>query len=207
METKYRNRTYVVDFDDFCDNTVDELDSLSELKDKYPELVCTLFTIPSRTSPSTIAKAKALGDWVKLAPHGYFHTKGECIAWTDTEAVDKIAAARAMGIDEECFRAPAWLLDDDTYSACGRMGYVLATHREFRIPRSRRTNQIYGGGGIHEYVYNAPWGRERGTRAVHGHLTPVSGNYIKDMLADGRLAFRNKCKFMTCVDAAVEIQS
>ncbi len=197
--TKYRNRIYVVDFDDFCDATVDELEVLKGLKQKYPTFTCTLFTIPSRTSPSTVDAAKQLGDWIKLAPHGYFHTKGECLGWTEDEAMYKIECGRDAGLDEKCFRAPAWLLDSNTYTACDRMGYVVASDVDFRIPSTRRDTYP------REYIYNTPIGRFKGTRSVHGHLTPVAGNYIKDMLDDGRLAFGKKHKFLTCVEASVVV--
>lgn len=201
VSTKYRNRIYVVDFDDFCDATIGELDVLQGLKEKYPTFVCTLFTIPSRTSSSTIEAVRKLGDWIKLAPHGYFHTKGECLGWTEDEAIYKIKLGRDAGLDERCFRAPAWLLDSSIYDACDGMDYVVASHADFRIPYTRRNS------APREYIYNTPIGRLKGTRGVHGHLTPVAGNYIKDMLTDGKLAFGKKHKFITCVEAAVEMSA
>jgi len=196
-EAKWRTRTWVVDFDDFCDNVIDELDVLQQVKEKYHDFQCTLFTIPSRTSPATIKAAKALGDWVKLAPHGYFHTRGECLAWTDTEAYEKIKLARDIGICEPVFRAPGWLLDANVYDACERLDYVVASHKGYRIPADGRTSRPG------EYVYNDVTRRRKGTRAIHGHLTPVSGNYIKDMVEKGTLAFGEKRRFLSCVEAAV----
>ncbi len=194
---KFRNRIFAVDFDDYCDATVGELEILQKLRDRYPEFTCTLFTIPSRTSPSTIAAANEMGDWIKLAPHGYFHTRGECYGWTEDEACEKIEAGRLLGISERIFRAPGWLLDANVYDACERMDYVVASHVEFRIPPNRRTSNP------REYIYNTPIGRAPGTRSVHGHMTPVSGNYIRDMWDDGRLGFGKRQKFITCVEAAV----
>ena len=138
-----------------------------------------------------------MGDWIKLAPHGYFHTRGECFAWTDTEAEEKIKRARDAGISERVFRAPGWLLDANIYDACDRLDYVVASHADFRVPDTRRTSRPK------EYVYNAVTLRAKGTRGVHGHLTPVSGNYIKDMWEDGRLGFGKRHKFITCLEAAV----
>lgn len=199
-ETKYRNRTYVVDFDDYCDAVVDELEVLKGLRERYPTFVCTLFTIPARTSPSTIQAARELGDWVKLAPHGYFHTRGECLGWSKDEAVRKIEAARSLGIGtmdgEKCFRAPAWLLDADVYDAADDLDVVIASHREFRIPSANRISSP------REYVYNDASRRRKGTRAVHGHLTPVAGNYIRDMLEEGKLSFGKKHKFLNIEEAA-----
>ncbi len=194
-----RKRIFAVDFDDYCDNSMeDTLPVLKRLREKYPNFTCTLFTIPMRTSPGTIAAAKSLGDWVSLAPHGYFHTKGECLAWTPEEAEDKIKIAAEMGIDSPTFRAPAWLLDIDVYRACKKLNYTVASHRNFRIPNT----------GAWEYVYNDPAKRAKGVRGVHGHCTPVSGNFIKDMEKDGRLGFGmpRKCEFENVFSAGVVVK-
>lgn len=166
-QSQSNSANYCVDFDDYCDGTVDKLDILRDWKRAYPALKVTLFAIPARCSAETIAAAKDLGDWVQLAPHGWRHTKGECLAWSDDEAEARIVEAARRGIDARVFRAPAWLLDGDTYEACKRLGYVVATHRVFRVANT----------GAKEYVYNMP---HEGVKSVHGHLTPVCGNYIDD---------------------------
>jgi len=168
-------KPYCVDVDDFCDATVAELQMLTELKDQLPELKVTLFTIPQRTSDATIKKAKGLGDWLQLAPHGWRHTKGECLSWTDDEAREKITLARDRGIDAPLFRAPAWLLDADVYTACKDLNYAVASHKTFRIPNT----------GVREYVYNMRWPGMKKFRSIHGHVTPVMGNYIRDMMTKG----------------------
>lgn len=182
-------RNFVVDFDDYCDETLGELRFLKRLKEQYNDFKVTLFTIPhpSRTSDATIAAAKSLGDWVALAPHGWWHTRGECLSWNVAEATEKIQAAAERGIDAPVFRAPAWLLDGDTYLACKELGYAVASHTVYRIPRT----------GIPEYVYNDVTLRAKGTRAVHGHLTPVAGNYIGDLDTGGSLTFGDRAKKRT----------
>ncbi len=185
-------RTFCVDFDDYCDATVHELEVLSELKDRFPEIKVTLFTIPQRTSASTIEKAKDLGDWVQLAPHGWRHTRGECLAWSDEEARDKIELAREKGIDAPVFRAPGWLLDADTYTACKKLDYVVASHKTFRIPNT----------GAREYVYNMHLPGGNKFRGVHGHVTPVSDNYIRDMLSAGQFNFPIDSSFVFPQDVA-----
>lgn len=166
-----------VDFDDFCDATLPELKYLITLKQRYPELLVTLFTIPARTSDSTLATAREVGEmfspknWLQLAPHGWRHIRGECFAWTDVEAKDKIAAAAERGIDSPIFKAPGWLIDGDTYKACHELGYAVASHETFRIPNT----------GCYEYVYNSPG---NGFISIHGHLTKTSENYIADIKFD-----------------------
>ena len=163
--------TLAVDFDDMCDGVVDMLPHLSTVKSRYPLFNCTLFTIPLRTSQATIDIVSRLNDehgdkWIALAPHGWRHTRGECLAWTKNEAIDKIQRAAKMGIDEPVFKAPAWLCDGDIRDACTELGYGL---------------------------YDHPLSKLRGV--VHGHLTPVSGNWIGDMIADGRLQFATSATF------------
>jgi hypothetical protein len=194
---KKTKRYFVVDFDDYCDSTMaDTIGPLTQLKEQYPLLKVTLFTIPSRTSPQTIAAAEALGDWVALAPHGYFHTRGECLAWSDEEAYKKIKAARDMGLTAPIFRAPGWLLDGDTYIACQKLDISVASHNLFRIPQT----------GVPEYVYNLVQGRSKGVRPIHGHVSPVSGNFIRDMIKDGRLSFPVKADFKFCHEATVILE-
>lgn len=195
---KYRGRTFVCDFDDFCDATIDELDILRKLKGEYPNFKATLFTIPMRTRKTTINTALGLNighmnKWIQLAPHGWFHTRGECLGWSKDEAVEKIQAAAEMGIDAPVFRAPAWLLDGNTYLACEELGYTIATHEEYRIPST----------GVKEYVYNDVRYRLKGTRGTHGHMTNTSDNYIRDMDKDGRLTFPTTNKFIFPQDAHI----
>jgi hypothetical protein len=171
-------KSYCVDFDDFCDATASELKYITQLKNDYPNFKVTLFTIPMRTSDSTIKLAKDLGDWVQLAPHGWRHTRGECLAWTDVEAETKIKLAADRGIDAPVFRAPAWLIDADTYTACAKLGYVVASHSTFRVPST----------GTPEYIYN---GLNSGLyKGVHGHLTNCGFDYIGDDYEAGKFKFK-----------------
>jgi len=168
-------RTICLDFDDLCDNTIETLDLVDDLARKYDNFKCTLFAIPARMSPRSVSSALSIPG-VQLAPHGWRHTKGECLGWTDIEAKEKIEAAAAMGIDAPVFRAPAWLLDKDVYDACEELGYVVASHNVFRVPMTE----------VREYVYNID---SVIYKAVHGHLSHVCDNYIEDMVNDGRLRF------------------
>ena len=183
---------YAVDFDDYCDATVDTLEVLRDLREHHSTFKVTLFAIPKRCSPFTIASARALYPWLQLAPHGWRHTRGECLGWTDEEAHAKLVAARDMGIDAPIFRAPGWLIDGDTYTACSTLDYAIASHSTYRIPHT----------GVREYVYNLRTPSTRQLRAIHGHLTPVAGNHIRDMLTDGRLTFATDSTFTHLPDIA-----
>ena len=174
-----------IDFDDYCDATVDQLPAVKALLDKDENCKITLFTIPARCTEDTIKRAKDLGPRLQLAPHGWRHTKGECLSWTDEEAKAKIERAAEMGIDAPVFRAPAWLLDADVYTACGELGYTVASHRTFRVPNT----------GVPEYVYNY---RPPGVRfrAIHGHVTPVCDNHISQLVTNGKFVFKPGAQFV-----------
>jgi hypothetical protein len=159
----------VLDFDDLCDATRPKLAYIARLREKMPTVKVTLFTIPARCSAATIAEAKSLGDWVALAPHGWRHGFGECLSWTQEEAMAKIKLAQDKGIDAPSFRAPGWLLNDEVYAACASLGIVVADHAGFRVLGSTAST----------YTYNKALRNPRYMR-LHGHLPNVSGNGIED---------------------------
>jgi len=185
-------RQYVVEFDDLCDATAGTLDTIAKVKEKYPDFRTTLFTIPRRTSPEVITKAKGLGDWLYLAPHGWRHTRGECLGWAKEEALTKISLAKAMGIDAPCFKAPAWLIDVEIYDACEELGYVVCDHLEFHEDSNAKV-----------YRYNDHFNRMKRTTPIHGHLSNCMDNWIEDMAKDGRLTFAKDSVFLTPWEAAV----
>ena len=158
-----------MDFDDLADSTVAKLEHVARLKDRMPALKVTLFAIPAKCSDATIAAAKALGDWVALAPHGHAHTLGECYSMTDDEIVEKIEWAASRGIDAPAFRAPRWILDLGVYEACKRLDYTVADHKDYRIL----------GTSAKVYTYNKPL-RDPAYTRVHGHLPNVSNNGIAE---------------------------
>lgn len=190
------SRTYCVDMDDLVDGVMLQhwrdkptllVDFLAKWEEATPGIKVTFFTIPQRVSDATIRIFKINFPWIKLAPHGWRHSRGECLGWTSEEAVEKLKAAKDRGIDAPVFRAPGWLLDGETYEACGEMGYTVASHATYHIPHPT----------VRQYIYNRHDGVEpMRTRRVHGHLTPVSGNHIFDLHADGWLNFKKGDSFV-----------
>lgn len=188
---------YCVDFDDLCDETAYTLSVLEAIKQQYPTFKATLFAIPKRCSPQLIEEAKKHSEWLALAPHGWRHTRGECLAWTKPEAESKITLAKDMGIDAPAFRAPAWLLDRETYMACKTLGYTVCDHAIYRIPQE----------GDVTYTYNLTGGRADKIRSIHGHLTRSSfvNNWILAMMQDGRLRFAPNSEFFYPWEVSVTI--
>jgi hypothetical protein len=188
--------TYLVEFDDLYDGIAERsLEQLDTLKAKYPPLVCTLFTIPNRTSNATIAEFKKR-PWIALAPHGWHHTRGECLAWPYHEAEAKILGARTRGIDAPAFRAPAWLINRATYEVCRDNSIVVCDHKDQYL-KVLDTNV---------YRYNDPAWRRPKIRPVHGHLTDCAvDNFIGNMLEDGRLTFAKGADFIYPWDASKSV--
>lgn len=188
--------TYVVEFDDLCDNVADRsLEHLLAIKEKYPPFVCTLFTIPNRTSDANIARFRA-HPWIALAPHGWHHTRGECLHWPYHEAETKILGARTRGIDAPAFRAPAWLINRATYEVCRDNDITICDHLD----------QFLKVIDTKVYRYNDPIWRRPKIRPVHGHLTDCAvDNFIGDMDKDGRLTFASKSEFIYPWNAAKRV--
>lgn len=188
--------TYCVEFDDLFDGVAERsLEYLLAVKKKYPSFVCTLFTIPARTSDETIAKFKA-HPWIALAPHGWRHTRGECLTWPKHEAAAKILDARKRGIDAPAFRAPAWLINRATYEVCRDNNLTVCDHKDDYLKVA----------GTWVYRYNDPIWKTSKVRAIHGHLTDcATDNFIVDMNKDGRLTFAKEATFIFPWDAAKEV--
>lgn len=196
---------YVCDFDDLTADNVHKLEVLLPLREKFPDFKVTLFTIPNRMTDAAIDKVKAMGDWLALAPHGWEHTRGECLSWNVAEAKDKIKAAQDMGIDAKIFRAPAWLINGPTYAACDDLGLHVAAHRDYFRSSAGKTEDGVEWNCVPQYIYNMPSGRKAGVRACHGHITPVADNHILDMATDGRLSFPDKATFIFPWEASVVV--
>ena len=196
---------YICDFDDLFDGNIHKLSVLEKIHERLPDFKATLFTIPNRTSPETIAFVKETYPYLTLAPHGWEHTKGECYSWTLTEGRDKMEQAKDKGIDAPVFRAPGWLIGGCCYQLAGEFGWTIASHRDMHLPSTRKRDD-FSWTDVPQYIYNSPTGKLKGYRAVHGHVTPVSGNHILDMEKDGRLFFLQGDEFFYPWEASVLIE-
>jgi hypothetical protein len=175
-----------VDFDDLYDNiAARSLTRLLAIKEQCPAFTCTLFTIPARISDETIFLYKQY-PWIALAPHGWRHTRAECIPWSKDEALWKITAARDRGIDAPAFRAPQWLITGEIYDACAELNYTVCDHIEYRVDHPT----------CNVYTYNSPHGHAPKVLATHGHLTNCAvDNYINDVYDRGGLRFHPNSTF------------
>lgn len=175
--------SYCVDFDDMCSAVMYHLDILLAIKQRTPKFKATLFTIPKRITSAEVDELKQ-HSWLALAPHGWRHTKGECLAWTSDEAKDKLLMSAELGIDAPIFKAPAWLVDGETYEACRELNYAVASHHTFRVPHT----------GVPEYIYSIR--NKHKCRGIHAHLTKCAGlRTIKDLYLANELTFDDSIEF------------
>jgi len=177
-----------MEFDDGCDATVSKIPLLLKLKELMPGLKVTIFMIPNRCSDETIAAFRALGHWCALGMHGWEHTLGEQWSITSEEIMDKMQLALARGIDAKVFRAPKWVIDNETYVAAKQLNWVVADHAAFRVL----------GTGARTYCYNDPALNPKWTR-VHGHLPNVSGNGIEETF--NNFVFPPEAEFLHITEA------
>lgn len=171
----------VFDLDDECDE-LSALPQLLKLKERFPNLKCTLFCIPSKCSPEHIKKLQQY-DWLELGVHGWLHDTEhgratECNYWTEEEANKYLDMAEAMNCFAKVFRPPGWQINIETYKVLIARGYRIAEHL-----------------GHHRWE---ELGGERYTTGhlmeSHGHTWECNGNGIQE-LSDKKCNFGSNTKF------------
>lgn len=153
-----RLRETVFDLDDFCDNAPD-WELLFDLKEQFPKLKVTLFTIPGVSSAEYLKDFSDL-DWIELAVHGWGHDPNqECLMWSEDEAHGLMMMAEQMGVFVKGFRPPGWQISPLVLKVLKRRGYWVAVHEkdhmlvhEMEIP--------------HFVAHGNP-------QSVHGHMQPI----------------------------------
>ena len=154
------------DFDDFCEYE-HRLDLLRILKEANPQFKVTLFAIPALGSDEFWASVPG---WCELAVHGWRHPHSrEAEHWTYEETMS-VLAARPPGFVKG-FKAPGWMISDETYRALLDSGWWVADHwgNEHRRPKGLRAHVI-----SHEAAVGSDpdhW---------HGHIPNVCGNGIEE---------------------------
>ena len=143
---------------------------LKELKDIYPQLKITMFTIPEQCSKEWLQTANAI-KWIRMAVHG-----------TDHKYKKSQIPNGKLEYFNDWYKAPKWKLTKEEFDKLHELGYKVATNK---------TNPFKG-----EYVYDD--GKEiikdihyqlpNGLYTWHGHVqsqAPVnkdSPNGIGDVL-------------------------
>jgi hypothetical protein len=156
------------------------LPELLKLKEKFPNLKVTLFAIPfyeDKTQNLFFNRVvDKYGDWIELGVHGYYHDSNfECKEWGYDEALKKIEKAYNFGCFRKLFKAPGWQISRDTYSACKKLDFIVADHKESvytepGVPNSERRPKY-----LSVYEIDHPW-------MVHGHTWNCVGNGIYELV-------------------------
>lgn len=154
----------VFDLDDLCDQ-YDPYDLLMKWKDTHQAGKMTLFAIPRRCSDKLVRKYLDM-DWVQLAMHGWWHTLGECLYWTEEDAREKFNMASNRGFIHG-FKAPKWVITGEVYRAAKESGWWVADHV--------RNESIYWRSGVPVYIYN----QNKDVVSAHGHTWNTSGNGLE----------------------------
>ena len=179
----------VFTLDDFHE-TNHRLDLLLKLKEDYPKMKVTLFTIPSKCSVKWLKDLKEkYGDWMQFAVHGWFHDVSnrehqpelypeECKNWTKEDAHKYLQMAENMGVFVNGFKAPGWGTSQGTYEALAERGYWIMEHKDheryedIKLPR-------YTTGSLFE---------------VNGHIQFTAFNGLEEMV-QRKLNFAESTEF------------
>lgn len=179
----------VLDFDDFS-ILRNRMDLFKTLKEHYPALKLSLFTIPYdyeyELTDLRIQRDQALKlihdnlDWIQIIPHGLTHIPREF------EKADKETMRMALkAIDEaftkdglpyeKGFKAPFWLWNQDVVDVLDEEGWWGAV--DPNQPDMIRTKRYY------EYTdsIDTPfWIGYGEVLKLHGHMTLPSANNVED---------------------------
>lgn len=179
-------KTISLDFDDFSILN-NRLDLLMTLKESYPKLKVSLFTIPYdyvyESNPAarimrdkTLEMIKKQLDWIEIIPHGLIHFEREF------EKCDYEGMKMAMkAIDEtfkkdgltyvKGFKAPYWLWNEEVIRALDDEGWWGAINKRAPLKTKKYFEYTHG---IDEMF----WKSTLPVLKLHGHITNESNNAI-----------------------------
>lgn len=182
-------KTICLDFDDFSVLN-NRLDLLLRLKESYPTLKVSMFTIPydyvyENNVSARIMRDKSLEavkknlDWIEIVPHGLTHMPRElekCDYKTMREytmpAIDECFAKDSLPYVRG-FKPPYWLWNEDIVRALDDEGWWGAVDRFAK--NTLRTKKYY----MYTHTIDQPfWESNYDVLKLHGHITQESPNNI-----------------------------
>jgi hypothetical protein len=182
--------TYSLDFDDFSVSN-NRLDLLLRLKESYPKLKVSMFTIPydivyendvsaKLMRENTLKELKKHLDWIEIIPHGLTHFPSEFEKCTYETMRDYIfdAIAEAFGKDGlpfvKGFKAPYWLWNEGVVKALDEKGWWGAIDRNTNMISTKR---------FYKYTHSIaePYFKALNVDIIrlHGHITPADNGIEK----------------------------
>lgn len=189
----------IFDLDDWYPHyTRNALSELFWLKNRFPQMKVTLFTVPDhpdspwQETQDFIKFLLPFSSWIRLACHGWHHkTPTEAKNWTEEEAREVLTKWKRFWkqyhprLVDLGFKAPGWQISDATYKVLLEMGYWVADHtyNEERRPKS-----------LPAYTLAHPW-------CYHGHTwdlpneDPKYRNGIRQLFEEHKLPWHKDTKF------------
>jgi hypothetical protein len=178
---------YSLDLDDFSVLN-NRLDLLLRLKESYPKLKVSLFTIPydlvyekdvsaRLLRDKTLEKIKENLEWLEIIPHGLLHMPREFEKCTYETMKNYIFGA----IDEafkkdglpyvKGFKAPYWLWNEGVVKALDEEGWWGAINRDTDMITPKKYFK-------YSHKINEPFSKTVGVDVIklHGHITPHDNN-------------------------------
>lgn len=181
-----------LDFDDFSVLN-NRLDLLLKLKESYPKLKVTLFTIPFDfvyekdvsgriMRDDTLKAIKKNLDWMQIVPHGLVHMPRE-FEKCDYKTMKKYVLPsidecfKRDGLPyEKGFKAPQWLWNKDVIKVLDEEGWWGAIDKDNVAEKTKKYYQYSHG-------VDAPFSLSTSNvLKLHGHITPDNKNYIEKCL-------------------------
>lgn len=164
------------------------LDLLLKLKEHYPDMKVSVFTIPwdfpfelgqgRMYRKKTLAEIKKHLDWIQIIPHGVCHFPRE-FQKASREATEKALTAiddmfTQDGLPyEKGFAAPYWLWNQDVVDVLNEHGWWGAIDRN--QPQMLKTKRTY----TYSHSLEEPfWTSDEDTLKLHGHMAPPSANNL-----------------------------
>jgi len=187
MEKEWTNMKQIcLEFDDFSVLN-NRLDLLLKLKESYPTLKVSMFTIPCDIAyeqdvsarimrESTLKELKKHLDWIELIPHGLVHLQKEFeMCEYDTMKLAMKAIDEAFSKDNlpyvKGFKAPYWAWNKEVVRALDDEGWWGAIDRDNKQPVPKHFYQ-------YNYSIDEPYFLAKNIDLVklHGHITPYKND-------------------------------
>lgn len=175
-------KTVVLDFDDFSVLN-NKLDLLLKLKEIYPKLKVSLFTIPydiayeskvtdKRIREKALEDIKKQLDWLEIIPHGLIHVPRE-MEYTGYGSMRKFmipfidACFKKDGLPYvRGFKAPHWEWSADVVRALDKEGWWGAINVHYKD--MLKTKKYY----VYQFNADKPfWESKLDILKIHGHIT------------------------------------
>jgi hypothetical protein len=181
---------YTIDFDDFSILN-NRLDLLYRLRESYPNIKISLFTIPFDFSyerdvsgrimrEKTLAEIKKNLDWLEFIPHGLLHIPREFEKCTyDTmkhyifKAIHEVFTKEGLPYVKG-FKAPYWLWNEEVIKALDEDGWWGAVDSRQDMKKTKRYF-------CYTHTIDEPFYKAYNVDVIklHGHITNESRNGIE----------------------------